>query len=290
MIAKSSLICGVIAAVAALSSCGGSRSSLAPVRAAQRLEQSPITSVFSHNDVNSPSLRDCYEAGPLPERAQRALITWLHNSTIKDFSYVYPQYYVTTTNAKGGGETVWGLCSDGQGNLVGVLVPGGKRTPAWELPTVGGYKVFVCETFERKALSDAIMESLADAGYDKVRIDTRKAMGVVDKNYLISKPLNEAEQRALEQERKATAKALEEAKNQAKKEEAAVFGSSSSDDDDEDISTSEDDSSSSSNDEDDSDSGSSDEDSGSSSDDDDSSSSSDDEDSSSDSDEDEDEE
>ncbi len=209
--------CGIISALALLTSCG---SSLTPQKAAVRLAQSPVASVFSHNDVHSPKLRDCYEAGPLPDRTRRALITWLHDSSVKEMSYVYPQYYVTTTNAKGGGEVVWAILSDNQGNMTGVLAPQNKRVPAWDLPTVGSYKVFVCDTPDREALSNAIMESLADAGYDHVRIDTRKASGLADKRYLLSKPLNEEEQKQLERERKEKAKALEEAKKKAEADKA----------------------------------------------------------------------
>lgn len=279
------MACGILATAAVMTSCEST--SLTPEKAVQRIERSQITTVYSHNDVNSPRLRDCYEAGPLPERAQRALITWLHNSSVREFSYVYPQYYLVTTNNKGGGEVVWGLCSDGHGNLVGVLVPFSKRTPAWDLPTIGGYKVLVCDTPERQALSDAIMESLADAGYDQVRIDSRKAIGIVDKNHLISKPLNADEQLQLERERRERERAKAEAAKRQKAAAEAAEGSSdedeedtgssstsSGDDEDEDISSfssGDNDGDSGSSDEDtDSDSSSSDEDSdsGSSSDDD----------------------
>lgn len=250
MLTKSTMVCGLVAAAAMMTSC---ESSLSPEKAAQRLQRSPITSVFSHNDMNSPRFRDCYEVGPLPERAERALITWLHNSTVREFSYAYPQYYLTTTNVKGGGEVVWGLCSDGHGNLVGVLVPANKHTAAWTLPTIDTFRMYVCETSERKALSDAIMESLADAGYDKVRLNARMAKGMLDKNHLISKPLNEEEQKQLERERKERAKALEAAKKQAKadsanfsdKSDSSDEDSSSSLDDDDELTTSSDDDSSS---------------------------------------------
>ena len=273
---KSSFACGALAVAAMVSSCESS-SSLAPVRAAERLSRSPISSVFSHNDVNSPKLRDCYEAGPLPERTRRALVTWLHNSTIKEYSYVNPQYYITTVAPDGRGEVVWGLCSDNQGNLVGVLVPRSRSSAAWDLPTIGSYKLFVCETSEKEALSNAIMESLADAGYDNVRISILKATGVTEKRHLISKPLNAEEQRQLEQERKERAKALADAKKKAKAE-AAELGTSTSDDDDDEDEKDEkdekDDDSSSSSSSDDDDSSSSSEDESSSSDDEDSSSSS----------------
>lgn len=234
-LSKSSLLCGTLVSAALMASCESP--TLATDKAVQRLERSPITSVFSHNDVNSPRLRDCYEAGPLPERAERALITWLHNSTLQDFSYVYPQYYITTTNPQGGGEVVWALCSDGQGHLVGVLVPSSKRTPAWELPTIGGYKLLVCDTPEREALSNAIMESLADAGYDKVRIDTRKAGGLAEKAYLLSKPMNAEEEMQLQRERRERAQAAEAAKKKRKAEAAAVGDSSADDDDSSDASS-----------------------------------------------------
>ena len=222
---------------------------LAPQRAVKRLTQSPVVTVFSHNDMNSPRLRDCYEAGPLPERAQRALTEWLRTSTVKEMSYVYPQYFITTLNARGGNEVAWALCSDGQGNLVGVMVPSNKRVPAWDLPTIGSYRVLVCETPEKKALGDAIMESIADAGYDKVRIDTRKAAGITDKRYLISKPLNEAEEALLKAEKEARDKAAKEAaekKAQATEEASDETTSdgesedaSSSSDSEEDVSTDE---------------------------------------------------
>lgn len=217
---KFSLVCGMLTTAAVVTSCQSPLPT--PLRAAQRLEHSPVVSVFSHNDVNSPRLRDVDQAGPMPERAYRALVTWLHNSTVRDFSYVYPQYYITTENPQGGGETVWGLCSDGRGNLVGVLVPTSKRTPAWDLPTIGGYKVLVCETPEREALSKAIMDSLADAGYDHVRIATRMAGGLTDKAYLLSKPLDEEAERQLERERRERERAVAELKKKAQENAAAV--------------------------------------------------------------------
>lgn len=260
--AKTTFACGALAMAAMVSSCG-TTTSLAPVRAAERLSHSPVSSVFSHNDVNSPKLRDCYEVGPLPERTRRALITWLHNSEIKDFSYINPQYYITTVAPDGRGEVVWALCSDNQGNLVGVLVPQSRTSAAWDLPTIGNYKLFVCTTSEKEALSTAIMESLADAGYDNVRINILKATGVTEKRHLISKPLNAEEQRMLEQERKERAKALAEAKQQAKEangdaddEEEDSLSSGDDDSSSDDISSSDDTDSSS----DDSDSTSSDDD------------------------------
>lgn len=248
LLAKSSFVCGIIATVALVCSCG-STGSLSSLKAAQRLAQSPVSSVYSHNDVHSPSLRDCYEAGPLPERTRRALITWLHDSELKEFSYVRPQYYVTTVGPDGTGETAWALCSDGQGNLVGVLVPRSRNTPAWDLPTIGSYKLHVCKTSEKDALSNAIMESLADVGYDHTRIAILKASGVTETRHLISKPLNTEQQEQLKAEEAARAKALKEAKEKAMKD-AEQFGksttssSSSSDDTDDSSDSSSSDSSS----------------------------------------------
>ena len=212
--------CGIITALALVTSCG---STLTPKKAAKRLAQSPITSIFSHNSVHLPRNRDCYEVGPLSQRARSALITWLRDSTVKEMSYVYPQYYLTTTNVRGGSEVVWAILSDGRGNMVGVLAPSNKRVPAWDLPSIGSYKVFVCETDEREALGAAIMEDLADpermrgteVGYDQYRINELKRSGLSDKRYLISKPLNEHEQMRLEQERKDRIKAEEEARKKA---------------------------------------------------------------------------
>lgn len=229
LLKKTTFACGLVAAVAMISSCS---SDLAPEKAAVRLANSPTASVFSHNDVNSPRLRDCFEAGPLPERAERALVAWLHNSDVKEFNYIYPQYYVTTTNARGGSETVWALCSDGRGNLVGVYAPGNKRIPAWDMPTIGSYKLFVCTTSERQALSNAIMESLADAGYDNVRIDSRKAVGITDKQHLLSKPLDENEQKKLNEELKKKAEEAAVAAAKAK-ENAAAPAASTADEEDE---------------------------------------------------------
>ncbi len=189
------LACGIIAASVMVTSC---RMSIEPLRASERLKESPQVSVFTHNSKHFANNRDCYEVGPLPDRARRALITWLHDSVVKEMSYVNPQYYVTTYNARSNGElsgeVVWGILSDGKGNMTGVLVPTDKRVPAWDLPSVGSHKVYVCETSERKVLSDAIMEALAGANYDTKRIEFLKATGLDDPEYLISKPRSQEEQ------------------------------------------------------------------------------------------------
>ncbi len=185
------MACGTLAAAVAFSSCS---STISPNAAANKLATGADVTVFSHNDVNNPNNRDCREAGPLPDQAGRALTAWLRNSTVKKFSYVYPQYYVALQDPKTGRQSAWGICSDGQGNLVGVLIPR-SGVMAWDLPPVGEYRMYVCETESRKALGDAIMNSLAEAGYDTYRIDSRKAVGLTQQRYLISKPLSDEAQK-----------------------------------------------------------------------------------------------
>jgi len=187
------MACAMASAMIAVSSCS---STVTPNSAVQRLQTSSSAVVFSYNDASSPRARVCEEAGPLPERAARALKAWLRSSTTKSFSYAYPQYYLALSNEKTmhRGTSVWGICSDGHGNLVGILIPR-NGVAAWDLPFVGEYRVLVCDTKQRKGLSDAIMESLADAGYDATRINARKASGLTQKRYLISKPLSDEAQK-----------------------------------------------------------------------------------------------
>ncbi len=192
------MACGTLATVVALSSC---HSATSPSKAANRLATGTDVTIFSHNDANSPRNRDCREAGPIPARAARALDTWLRNSTVKSFSYAYPQYYLAMADPKTGRQSSWGICSDGQGNLVGVLIPR-SGVMAWDLPPVGEYKMYVCDTQSRQGLSHAIMDSLADAGYDTYRIDSRKARGITQQRYLISKPLSDAAQKRLDELKK----------------------------------------------------------------------------------------
>lgn len=207
--------CSIAASASLVSSCS---STALPQSCAQQLAESPAT-VFSYNDSNSATTRVCNEAGPLPEATARALQMWLDNSTVKSFSYAYPQYYILLTDAKKR-QRVWGICSDGQGNLVGLLIPR-NGVAAWDLPFVGDYKMYVCDTKDRKALSDAIMESLSDAGYDTFRLEARKATGLTQEQYLISKPLTDAEKARiaeLKAKEEAAAKAAEEAAAKAAEE------------------------------------------------------------------------
>ncbi len=191
------VVCGTLAAAVAFSSCN---SAISPTKAAGRLGSNEVA-VFSHNTMNDPHNRECREAGPMPERTQSALKAWLRNSTVKNFSYANPQYYITVKDSKTGKERVWGICSDGQGNLVGVLIPR-DGVKAWDLPPVGHYRMYVCDTNRRKVLSDAIMNSLAEAGYDTYRIDTLKSMGLTQQRYLISKPLSDAAQKRYDELKK----------------------------------------------------------------------------------------
>ncbi len=196
--------CGAMAAALIVSSCGSTPS---PAAAYNQLQATQAATVFSYNDAVTPAARICSEAGPLPERTARAMKAWLRGSTVKTFSYAYPQYYVSLTDTRGR-QSVWGICSDGMGNLVGILIPR-SGVAAWDLPFIGNYRMYVCDTNERKGLSDAIMESLADAGYDSYRIETRKSQGLTQGRYLISKPLSEKAQIKLAEIKKKEEKAQE---------------------------------------------------------------------------------
>lgn len=193
------LTCGAIAVSTAASSCS---SVTLPHLKAKQLTDSVNPTVFSYNDACSPRTRTCTEAGPLPDNVERALDMWLRKSVIKQVSYAYPQYYITMTNPRTGRPLTWAICSDGQGNMTGLLIPR-DGVAAWDLPFVGNYKMYVCDTKDRKSISDAVMETLADAGYDTYRIDTRKAGGLQGEQYLISKPLTETEKARIEAIKKA---------------------------------------------------------------------------------------
>lgn len=200
------MVCGIAAMATLVSSC--TTTSPAATRAEQLRTGANVT-IFSYNDASSPKHRLCTEAGPMPENVARALDAWLRNSTIKNFAYAYPQYYIAMTSPEGK-QRVWGICSDGKANLVGILIPR-DGVAAWDLPYIGAYKMYVCDTNQRRALSDAIMTYLAEAGYDTYRIDARKATGLTEAKYLLSKPKTlqeeQAELAAAEAARKARAEA-----------------------------------------------------------------------------------
>ena len=211
------LACGVAATTALVTSCTGV--SLPQTKANQLADSNAVT-VYSYNNSSTARTRTCNPAGPLPDNTARALRMWLEKSTVKNFSYAYPQYYMELTNPKTGRTQVWGICSDGQGNLVGLLIPR-NGVKAWDLPYVGTYKMYVCDTNERKALSDAIMEELSDRGYDAYRLGAIRATGLTDEQFLISKPLTEAAKAriaAAKAKEEAAAEAREKAKEDAKEE------------------------------------------------------------------------
>lgn len=215
------LTCGLAAAASLVSSCS---TPVSPVdKRANQLAESTNVTIYSYNDSSSPKHRLCTEAGPMPENVARALDMWLRSSTIKNFSYVYPQYYVAMT-APNGKQRVWGICTDGQANLVGILVPR-DGVAAWDLPYIGAYKMYVCDTKDRRNLSDAIMTYLAEAGYDSYRIEARKASGLTEEKYLVSKPKTLFE---IEQERQA-AEAAAAAKKAAEEAAAAAAEAAASD-------------------------------------------------------------
>lgn len=200
------LTCGLAAAAALVSSCA---STSASVRRADQLREGTNVTIFSYNDASSPTNRLCTDAGPMPDNVARALDTWLRESTVKNFSYAYPQYYVAMT-APNGRQRVWGICTDGKANLVGILIPR-DGVAAWDLPFIGAYKMYVCDTKQRRILSDAIMTYLAEAGYDAYRINARKASGLTDEKYLVSKPKTLQEIEAEQAAAAAAKKAREEA-------------------------------------------------------------------------------
>lgn len=215
------LTCGLAAAASLVSSCS---TPVSPVdKRANQLAESTNVTIYSYNDSSSPKHRLCTEAGPMPENVARALDMWLRSSTIKNFSYAYPQYYVAMT-APNGKQRVWGICTDGQANLVGILVPR-DGVAAWDLPYIGAYKMYVCDTKDRRNLSDAIMTYLAEAGYDSYRIEARKASGLTEEKYLVSKPKTLFE---IEQERQA-AEAAAAAKKVAEEAAAAAAEAAASD-------------------------------------------------------------
>ena len=184
------LTCCAVAATLAVSSCN---SPVSPSTAAKHLRNSSAVAVYSHDDAASPTSRNVVEMGALPERTARALDTWLRRAEVKTYSYAYPQYYIAMTKANGS-QAVWGICSDGQGNMTGVHIPRDGR-PAWMAPHTSELIMYVYNGDDRAALSNAIMESLADAGYDTFRINTRKASGLVEEDYLLSKPRSAEAQR-----------------------------------------------------------------------------------------------
>lgn len=216
------MACGIAVAASLVTSCSTTDPG---TRAAQFAAGAPVAKVFSHNDANNPANRSCTEVGPLPENTARALTMWLRDATVKNFSYANPQYYVSLPTENGKSTRVWGICSDRHGNLVGILIPR-DGVAAWDLPTIGSYRVYVNDTLQRKSLSDAIMEALADAGYDVPRIDSLKATGLDDERYLISKPLTDTEKQRLEEKRKKEEAAAEAA---AKAAAAAPSSSAASD-------------------------------------------------------------
>ncbi len=158
---------------------------LSPQKAAKQVEVQPAT-VYSHNDQVSNNNRRCVSMGALPIRARRALTEWMHHSEIKTYSYVYPQYYISMPTVNPERSSIWAICTDAKGKMVGVLVPRTK-VPAWELPNQGDYDVYVCTERMRDDLGRAILESLADADMDSVRIDTRRSLGLREAS-LISAP------------------------------------------------------------------------------------------------------
>ena len=230
LLKRIALVCGMAATAALVSSCTVTTTQPAQMRAEQLRAGTNVT-IFSYNDASSPTNRLCTEAGPMPDNVRRAVDIWLRNSTIKNFTYAYPQYYIAMTSPEGQ-QRVWGICTDGKANLVGILIPR-DGVAAWDLPYIGAYKMYVCDTKQRRDLSDAIMTYLHEVGYDTYRVDSRKATGLTDAKYLISKPKTKAEQEAERLAAEAARKAQEaaDAANAAAK--TAASGDEESADDEE---------------------------------------------------------
>lgn len=198
------LVCGLAAAAFSMSSCS---STLSPAKMADRLGSAEYTQVYSFNDQLAPKAREFFACGPLPERAHRALLQWLKESEVRDYTYARPQYYVELTTMNRHCRpisTVWALCTDERGNLTGVLAPRSKDPRT--LPTVGNYKLYVCNSENKAALNEAIMTSLAP--YDEFRASNRTAKGL----RTISKPLPAAQIKLIEEQRKAALAKAQEAR------------------------------------------------------------------------------
>lgn len=196
------MVCGLTAALISLDSCSSARS---PKAMARTLEEAQYNQVYSFNDQLAPKAREFSACGALPERTHRALVQWLKESEVRPYSYARPQYFVEISKAgaivspacnagrvpytdvfKTGVTTsqdcfnhktrtaCWALCTDGRGNLTGVLAPSGKD--ARTLPTIGNYQLYVCTSKNKAALNEAIMASLAP--YDAFRVSYRAAKGL----------------------------------------------------------------------------------------------------------------
>lgn len=198
------LVCGLAAAAFSMSSCS---STLSPARMADRLATAEYTQVYSFNDQLAPKAREFSACGALPERAHRALLQWLKESEVRDYTYARPQYYIELTTMNRHCRpisTVWALCTDERGNLTGVLAPRSKDPRT--LPTVGNYKLYVCSSENKAALNEAIMTALAPC--DEFRAGYRTAKGL----RTISKPLPAAQIKLLEEQRKAALAKVQEAR------------------------------------------------------------------------------
>lgn len=193
------MVCGLAVAVVSLDSCTSARS---PKAMARTLEEAQYNQVYSFNDQLAPKAREFSACGALPERTHRALVQWLKESEARTYSYARPQYFVeisknapiespsSPTCKKNKSRTMcWALCTDGRGNLTGVLAPAGKD--ARTLPTVGNYKLYVCASRNKAALNEAIMASLEP--YDEFRVSYRTAKGLKT----LSKPVVVTEPKAI---------------------------------------------------------------------------------------------
>lgn len=187
------MACGLAAALISLDSCTSAR---APKAVARTLEEAQYNQVYSFNDQLAPKAREFSACGALPERTHRALVQWLKESEVRPYSYARPQYFIelskngATVASPNKGRTpkttCWALCTDGRGNLTGVLASSGKD--ARTLPTVGNYNLYVCATRNKAALNEAIMASLEPYDAFRVSYRTTKGLRTLSKPAVASQP------------------------------------------------------------------------------------------------------
>lgn len=154
------------------------QSSVSPNKVADRLETAAYTQVYGFNGAAAPSSRQFQPYGAIPERAHRALVEWIRSGTWKNYDYAMPQYFVETLvpskTANKGNSSIWSICTDSRGNLLGVLVS--SSGDARNIPAVGGHKLIDNTTPRRAELAHSILKTLEPC--DSYRKACRKSLGL----------------------------------------------------------------------------------------------------------------
>lgn len=154
------------------------QSSVSPNKVADRLETAAYTQVYGFNGAAAPSSRQFQPYGAIPERAHRALVEWMRSGTWKNFDYAMPQYFIETLvpskTANKGNSSIWSICTDSRGNLLGILVS--SSGDARNVPAVGGHKLIDNTTPRRAELAHSIMKTLEPC--DSYRKACRKSLGL----------------------------------------------------------------------------------------------------------------